>query len=239
MEKLEIRNTGVAALVITIGGRRILVDAFNTINQPEPIVPGDLILFTHDDGDHFSPEKLPNLIGQDVTVIGPPTILKPILELGKAGLEQLKVLYSKDPQNPDGIIVGDICIKAIHTQHFNGWDALNNSYLIKAGSRRIYITGDSLVTKELFASIGKPEILICNLVEEGFLKGTEDKRHAIHHLLSYLLKVSSECNSDRIIGVHLLNFEGTVPADEMKQLVKAYDFSRIIIPISPTQMIQL
>lgn len=239
MQQINIRNLGVGALEIRAGDKRLLVDAFNTLNQPEKVLPGDILLFTHDDGDHFNAQSLPELKQQNVTVIGPPTIVKPILELDKAELKQLQVLYSKDNQNPDCISLEGVCIKAFHTEHFNQWGAINNSYLIEVNDRKLYITGDSLLTKELSNVIGKTDAVICNLVDEGFLKGYEDRRFAVHHNLSYLLKISTLCNPVKMIGVHLLNFEWTVDAEDMRRLVEAYGFYHIIIPTSTTQLIDL
>jgi hypothetical protein len=50
MEQIIIRNPGVSSVEIQIGNRRILVDAFNKLNEPEKVMTGDILLFTHDDG---------------------------------------------------------------------------------------------------------------------------------------------------------------------------------------------
>jgi L-ascorbate metabolism protein UlaG (beta-lactamase superfamily) len=237
MEKIEIRNLGVSAVEITSGSRRILVDAFHSLKPPEEIRPRDIILFTHDDDDHFNPQKLPDIRETDITLIGPPTILKPILELNKAKLDQIHILYSKDNQKPSIYNCEGISIKCYHTEHFNHWGALNNSYLLELEDRRIYITGDSLVTENLPSGLGEVDVIICSLVDEGYLKGLEDPRFAYHHNLSYLLSVSSEFKMAKIIGIHLLGFDGAVDAYKMKQLVEAYGFGHIFIPTDPLQII--
>ncbi len=239
MEKLTVTNLGVSALTIQGGNRRIMVDAFNSVNQPTEVLPGDLILFTHDDDDHFRAEKLPELKGIEVTIVGPPSIVKPILMLGKADIAQLECLSTGDNSVPTSISFGDIHIKCYHTTHFNGWDPIHNSYLLEISGKRLYITGDSLFTKELAETIGNTDAVICNLVEEGFLKGYTEGNIAIHHLLSYLLKLKAEGKTEQIIGVHLVNCPWTPDAEELNKLIKEYDFQGIVLPTSIEQNIIL
>jgi len=136
MERVDVMNLGIGALEIDAGDRRILIDTFNTIMKPIAVLPGDVLLFTHDDGDHFSPEKLPVVKGMDITIIGPPSILKPILIQGKADLEQIEVLYTNQYQEPSRISLDTINITCYHTNHFNHWDPIHNSYLIEVMGKR-------------------------------------------------------------------------------------------------------
>lgn len=237
MNGLEVRNPGVSALIIETANSRILVDAFNSLNPAEEVRTGDIIVFTHDDGDHFSPQLLPDIRDTDITIVGPPTILGPILELEKADLSQIKVLYSKNNKEPSRYSSKGICIHCFHTDHFNEWGALNNSYLIEFNERKLFITGDSTVSEELLTDLGEVDAIICSLVDEGYLKCQADQRYAIHHLLSYLLTISTRCKTSKIIGVHLLNFERTVDAVQMKKLIEDYGFGHIIIPTDPSQIV--
>lgn len=237
MEQITIRNPGVGALVIEAGERRILVDAFNTLTKPEEVLPGDILLFTHDDGDHFSPDKLPVVRGNHIIIIGPPSIVKPILMNEKADIEQIEVLYTNRYEEPASISLYNINIKCFHTYHFNHWDPIHNSYLIEMLGKKLYITGDSLMTKELAENIGETDAIICNLVEEGYLKAKEEEDVAIHHSLSYLLKIRSEAKTKMIIGIHLLDFTYTVDEHKMRKLVEDYGFRNIIIPVSSEEKI--
>jgi L-ascorbate metabolism protein UlaG (beta-lactamase superfamily) len=239
MEKLTVTNLGVSALLIQAGNRRILVDAFNSVNQSVEVLPGDLILFTHDDDDHFRAEKLPELKGMDVTIIGPPSIVKPILLQEKADITQLECLFTGDNAVPATISSNDIHIKCYHTTHFNNWDPIHNSYLIEISGKKLYITGDSLLTKELAETIGETDAVVCNLVEEGFLKGYTEGNVAIHHLLSYLLKLKAEGKTEKIIGVHLVNCPWTPDENEINKLIEEYGFQDLILPTSTEQNILL
>ncbi|NLK86530.1 MAG: MBL fold metallo-hydrolase [Clostridiaceae bacterium] len=120
-----LRNPGVGAIVLNIENTRILVDAFNSLNEPEEIRDGDIILFTHDDADHFDPSRLPELSGKRVTVIGPPTIVKPILEADKAAVSQILPSYSQSNTEPWTVRLGDVCIKSFSTPHFLDWKSVH------------------------------------------------------------------------------------------------------------------
>jgi|LSQX01.1.fsa_nt_gb L-ascorbate metabolism protein UlaG (beta-lactamase superfamily) len=237
MERVTVMNLGIGALMIEAVDRRILIDAFNTIIKPEAILPGDVLIFTHDDGDHFSTDSLPVVKGMNITIIGPPSIVKPILLQKKADLEQIEVLYTNKYDKPSSISLDDINIICYHTKHFNHWDPIHNSYLIELLGKRLYITGDSVMTKEQAEIIGETDVVICNLVDEAYLKAKEEANVAIHHNLSYLLKVRSEGKTKKVIGAHLLDFNWTVEADDMKKLVEEYRFNDVIIPVSTKQKI--
>ncbi|NLO09080.1 MAG: hypothetical protein GX129_04330 [Clostridiales bacterium] len=239
MSELIIRNPGVGALLIEAGVRRILVDAFNTLINPIDILPGDIILFTHDDGDHFSPDKIPFIKGQNITILGPPSIVKPILVQEKVDLNQIEVLYSNSYAEPSNITFDSIKVTCYHTYHFNHWDPIHNSYLLEIFDKRLYITGDSLLTKEIAEIIGEMDAIVCNLVEQGYLKGLEESEVAIHHTLSYLLKVRTEGRAKKVIGIHLQSFPWSVDEHSMRELVKLNDFRNIIIPISPDEEITI
>lgn len=237
MEQVVIRNIGVGALLIEAGDRRILIDVFNTLISPIEVLPGDIIIFTHDDGDHFSSDKLPVVKGMNIIIVGPPSIVMPILIQEKADLEQIKVLYTNQYDKPASISLDQINIICYHTNHFNHWDPIHNSYLIETLGKRLYITGDSVMTKEQAEIIGETDAVICNLVDEAYLKAKEESKVAIHYTLSYLLKISSEGMTKKVIGVHLLGNNWTVDANDMKDIVNNYGFSNVIIPISSNQKI--
>ncbi len=239
MEQVIIQNIGVGALVIEALDRRILIDAFNNMISPVEVISGDIIVVTHDDGDHFSADKLPEVKGKNITIVGPPSIVVPILKQEKAELEQIEVLYTNQYDKPASLSLDSINIVCYHTNHFNHWDPIHNSYLIEMLGKRFYVTGDSELTMEQAKVIGETDAVICNLVDEGYLKGREEANVAIHHTLSALLKVKSLGITKKVIGVHLLEFPWSVDANEMKKLVEDYGFSNIIIPVSSKQKIMI
>jgi len=111
MPQLSIQNIGVSSVILTGMSRRLLVDAFNSMTKSPGVLPGNIILFTHDDNDHFLPDAVPDIRGTDTTIIGPPTIVKPLLETERATLDQINVLYSVDNTNPASIELGGMRIQ--------------------------------------------------------------------------------------------------------------------------------
>lgn len=239
MEHIFLRNPGVGAIELEVAYTRILVDAFNSVNEPAEIRDGDIILFTHDDADHFDPSRLPDLSGRSVTVIGPPTIVKPVLDAGKAAATQIIPAYSQNNAEPWTFTHGDICIKSFSTSHFMNWKPVHNSYMISHSRGSIYLTGDSYLTKDLKDIIGRVDIVVCNLVDEGYIKRRDDPRFAVHHHLSYMLNIMSDYKPKRIIGAHLIGFDGTVDPGSMKKLVNDYGFKEIVIPSDNNEVLGL
>lgn len=237
MDTIKIRALGVGALEIKIGARRLLVDAINSINTVPELFAGDTLLFTHDDADHFNADSFPQLKKLDITIIGPPSIIKPIIENDIADLEQIKIMYSQTNYEPCTLELDGFRIKSFQTTHFLNWRPVHNSYLLEIGDNKIYLTGDNYLTKEMSDILTDIDVVICNLVDEGFIKGYEDPRFAIHHHMSYLLNIISTYSPKRIIGSHLINFPGTVKEEDMKKLVENYQFSQITIPISTDEII--
>lgn len=239
MGAITVRNPGVGALRINFGGVSLFVDAFNSINTAEEVNNGDVILFTHDDADHFDAGKLPDIREIKATIIGPPSIVKPILEKERAELKQIVPVYSQNNKNPATIKFEDFTVTSFSTPHFLDWKPIHNSYLFKHQKGNIYVTGDSYLTREMKDTIGKVDYVICNLVDEGFITRTEDPMFAIHHHLSCMLNIVSVYQPRKIIGVHLIHFDGTVDAGDMKKIVNAYGFEQIIIPTDEAEAITL
>lgn len=239
MLPVTVRALGVGALEMKLGEKRILVDAINSEIDTGPLAPGDLLLFTHDDGDHFCIGKFPDVKGMDVQIIGPPSVVMPLLAQDRAAHGQIVVLYAKNNKLPPCFEQDGIRITSYASPHFMDWKPVHNSYLIEYGEQRIYITGDSLLTKNVIGPEAGIDTVICNLVDEGFITKKDDPRHAIHHHLSCMLRIMSDYALKRIIGVHLISFPGTVDARDMKKLVEAYGFENILIPVTADEVIIL
>lgn len=238
-QSVSVVNFGVAALMIQWDTIRVFVDAFNSLTEAPELNPGDILLFTHDDDDHFDLRRMPCIIEQQVSVIGPPSIVKPLLESGKATLSQIQPLYSPNNHAPASLDIGELRLCCFHTPHFLDWKPIHNSYLLRYAGRSVYITGDSYLTEEMKGDIGQLDIVICNLVEEGYITGRDDKRFAVHRLMSYLTNIMAHFSPQKIIGVHLIGFDGTVNPADMKKLTEDYHFKEIIIPVEKNEIISL
>ncbi len=194
------------------------------------------MLFTHDDGDHFSAERLPDLKGRSVIIIGPPTILKPILLQQRASIEQIYPMYTNRFDTQTSVSFQNVTISCYHTKHFNHWEPLHNSYLIEIEGKRLYITGDSIITEETATWLGKTDAIVCNLVDEGYLKGELDENAAVDNILSYLLRIRRLVHTKMIIVVHLFDCQWCVSGEKLlsSDIVGVKD---IAIPLDSDQQI--
>lgn len=239
MKQVTVRNLGVGSLIIGAGEKRILVDAYNTLTEPVRVIPGDIILFTHDDGDHFCAEQLPVITGMDVTILGPPSIVKPILMEKKADIQQIQVMYTNRYDKPACMMVNQVEITCFHTSHFNHWDPIHNSYLLEVEGKRIVVTGDSLMTTELSELIGETDVIICNLVDEVYLKTGKDEKAALQRCLQYISKVGTEGNTRKVIGIHLLGISWTVDEKELCSMAVKAGYDNVIVPTDSMQVVDI
>lgn len=141
-KSIHVGMLGVGAFYLQIGNRRILVDAFNE-NIPSPeIQSDDLIVFTHDDNDHFCAKRVVENYKNNV-IIGPLSIAYPLLSSALIDLEKLIIMYPSEVDKPCRYDKEEIGISMYQTKHFGDWNPIHVSYLINAGGKRIYVTGDS------------------------------------------------------------------------------------------------
>jgi L-ascorbate metabolism protein UlaG (beta-lactamase superfamily) len=128
----NIKWLGHASILISTGGKNIYVDPWKLIkDQPK----GDLILITHPHYDHFSPDDINKIVGNDSIIIGPLDILK--IKLGK----KIEIKPGQE------INLNWVKIKAVPAyninKHFhpkgNNWCG----YIIEIEGNKIYIAGDT------------------------------------------------------------------------------------------------
>jgi len=128
----NIKWLGHASILISTGGKNIYVDPWKLIkDQPK----GDLILITHPHYDHFSPDDINKIVGNDSIIIGPLDILK--IKLGK----------KTEIKPGQEINLNWVKIKAVPAyninKHFhpkgNNWCG----YIIEIEGNKIYIAGDT------------------------------------------------------------------------------------------------
>jgi L-ascorbate metabolism protein UlaG (beta-lactamase superfamily) len=143
------------SLVLTLGGKRLVVDPSSYPPDPEKSAaaefrgpaPPDLILITHEHADHFSVMTLSELVGPKSIIVAPQDVFD---KMPPALQDKAKVM-----KNGDHAVYAGVPIEAVpaynvsddrRKYHPKGRD---NGYVLTLGGKRIYIAGDTEETPEL------------------------------------------------------------------------------------------
>jgi L-ascorbate metabolism protein UlaG (beta-lactamase superfamily) len=139
--EIVINPIGHATFVMQVPGMVIYNDPATDPATFEGMAPPDLVLLTHEHGDHFKPETLAAIVGDNTRLIVNPAVLDKLSDDLKAKATALA--------NGEGTEVGGMRIDAIPAYnttedrkryHPQGRD---NGYVLGVGGRRVYIAGDT------------------------------------------------------------------------------------------------
>jgi L-ascorbate metabolism protein UlaG (beta-lactamase superfamily) len=146
-----------AAVVITWGAKRIIVDPAPYPPNPDTNASGDfgggnppdLILVTHEHGDHFNIPTLTALTGPSTLIVAPQDVANMLPDALKAKTRIMK--------NGDRMTIAGIPIEAVPAYNITA-DRLkfhpkgrDNGYVLTLGGKRVYLAGDTEETPELKA----------------------------------------------------------------------------------------
>ena len=101
----------------------------------------DLILITHEHGDHYSPETLQGIVGENTQILTNPAVYDMLPEGLKAQATSIG--------NGESTEIGGMPIEAIPAYHITEErlqyhpEGRDNGYILTVGGRRIYIAGDT------------------------------------------------------------------------------------------------
>jgi len=130
-----------ASFVMIVPGMVICCDPVGGAEAYSALPPPDLILITHEHGDHFEPETLSALAGEEAKIITNPAVYDMLPDDLKARATSIG--------NGETTEVGDLQIEAIPA-HNTTEDRLqyhpqgrDNGYVLTIDGRRIYIAGDT------------------------------------------------------------------------------------------------
>ncbi len=143
-----------AGLVLTWNGKRIVADptAFPPGDKSGAAdfrgpAPPDLILITHEHGDHFSVPTLTDLAGPNTVLVVPQSVYG---MLPGALQAKAKVMKNGDKGNYAGVPIDAVVeyntTKERQQYHPKGRD---NGYILTLGGKRIYLAGDTEEAPEL------------------------------------------------------------------------------------------
>jgi len=130
-----------ASFVMTVPNMVIYVDPVGGAAAYDGHQPADLILITHEHGDHFEPETLTALAGEQARLVTSPSVFEKLPEELKGRATAIR--------NGEKTTEGEIGIEAIPAYnttedrlqyHPKGRD---NGYVVTVDGRRVYIAGDT------------------------------------------------------------------------------------------------
>jgi L-ascorbate metabolism protein UlaG (beta-lactamase superfamily) len=148
-----------ASFVMQWSGKTIYVDPVNGKELFEAYPGPDLILITHDHGDHMSPETVAGVRTGGTTIVAPKAVVEAFPEDQRAGITVLA--------NGSSLSWGPVRIQAVPAynvtegrQQFHP-PGRGNGYVLELGGKRVYISGDTEDIPEMRALQGIDVAFVC------------------------------------------------------------------------------
>lgn len=139
-----------ATFVMSWNGKMIYVDPVGGATPFQGLPRADLILVTHDHGDHYSANTLVAATNRGVTILAPQVVYNKS-DFGTAGLRaRTTVMTNGASVNVLGLGVQAVRAYNLPPNTFHGTN-VGNGYILTIGNRRIYISGDTEDTPEMRA----------------------------------------------------------------------------------------
>jgi len=149
--KLEIVFLGHGSLLLVYNGSNIYIDPVSQYANFSKYPKADLILITHEHGDHLDPKAIAALSKPETRIILP--------EASRKKLSQGEALQHGHPIDVAGITVLAVPAYNITPSRlsYHPKERKDNGYVLTIGSLRIYIAGDTEPIPEM-ANLGKIDI---------------------------------------------------------------------------------
>lgn len=240
MPPASLHLLGLGAAMIEAAGRRIFVDACNTYQQAPALAAGDLLLFTHNDGDHFCPHKAAQAAATHANdIIGPPGIAYPLLAEAGLPTTQLRIVYPPQPSVALELMLDEVKLTVWQTRHFIGWEPDHISYLVEIGGRSLYFTGDShdLATDD--SRLRGLDALVYSLVARDVIDGKLAGTAAAEYHLRELQEVQRRHRPCWLVPNHLIDCTWTADPVALRQAVEAQGLGGIAVMESAEQRLTL
>ncbi|MBY8983367.1 MAG: MBL fold metallo-hydrolase [Candidatus Lokiarchaeota archaeon] len=233
MSSIKIRTLGIGALKIWTNEMTCVVDAFIDEYHQFQVFNDDnidIILITHDDGDHFSPFQVANNVQKtNAIVVGPPSITYPLLVQENLPSKNLKIIFH--PKRYEGVQaeIKRVPIKVYNTEHFLEHYPVHISFLIEIEGKRIYISGDSNEITEKDPQLKNLDLLILNFVKPE--KNISD--------ISIIKDIINKFQPKKVLINHLLNCDWTFTPSELKREIESQKLNEVVILENRSEILEL
>ena len=143
--KLEITFIGHGTLMFTFGGKIIHVDPFSRLADYSKLPQADLIILTHEHGDHLDLKALDSLRTDKTKII----ITENCAQQVKGGI----IMQNGEVRTVDGLKIEAVPAYNLVHMHSGGVPyhpkGNGNGYVITFGNKRVYVAGDTENTPEM------------------------------------------------------------------------------------------
>jgi L-ascorbate metabolism protein UlaG (beta-lactamase superfamily) len=225
VSRVAINFLGAGAARIGDGQKTIYIDAFSEWLNLSGVKKADLILVTHDDGDHFgAKETAQAVLDTGAMVVGPPSIAYPLLADQGFPKEQLRVIYPVHLKQPVVEEVRGVRLKVYQTTHFVDWHPPHVSYLIELGGKRLYVAGDSYVMDDEDPNLQHLDAVVYSLVPKDLAAPGVMEAH-----VAALEDVQRHFSPRYLLPSHLVDCEWTVAPADLKKAVDARGLQNIVV----------
>ncbi|GAK58223.1 putative metal-dependent hydrolase [Candidatus Vecturithrix granuli] len=144
---LEITFIGHGTLMFTFGEKVIHVDPVGNLADYAKLPQADLILITHEHGDHLDPKAIAQLRKADTTVI--------LTEASAQTIKDGVIMRNGDVQTVDEISIEAVPAYNLEHKRDNGQPfhpkGVGNGYILTFGDTRVYVAADTENTPEMKA----------------------------------------------------------------------------------------
>ena len=142
---LMITFIGHGTLMFTYQGKNIHIDPYSKVADFAQLPKADIVLITHEHGDHLDPEALANVRTDETKVV--------LTEICAQQVEGGTVMRNGDAHTIDGVTIEAVPAYNIVHKRENGQPfhpkGVGNGYIVTFGDTRVYVAGDTENTSEM------------------------------------------------------------------------------------------
>lgn len=136
---LQITFLGHGSLIFTFNGKHFYIDPFSEVADYSQLPKADVVLITHEHGDHLDPKALSSIqTGQTVVVL-----TQICVKQVQGGI----VMRNGDQRTLNGVLVEAVPAYNIVHKRQNGQpfhpQGAGNGYILTFGDQRVYVAGDT------------------------------------------------------------------------------------------------